>query len=514
MTTDKSDTRPSVWYYLFGAVMYLATVAIYAPVCRRVGQQAVSSGDYSHVFVMPIIAIVIYVLTKPPAGDIPSRRLPCMLLWMFGIAFAGLGLWVKDDLLIKFTLPVTILGAVGGLFGWREALRFRLSVFLMLFAVGLPTDLLLLAFSKGLSFSAAGIAHDVVGSVLPSKGPFILRQSMVLTPKHVFDVVHSCSGTRWLVAFFILGTLVAWKMRLSFRVAVRFALALTSVAVVANILRICLTLVTTVGMAGRYSFDRIHATWNAVVMVVCVVALPFLAGRAGKWRFYPSAVRIYALLVVLGFGLTMYLKAQEGSTLRVRVNRQARVAQMQVQDSLPRSTHPVLQPDAEDAPFPFAWVVCCGFVHAGTGHFLANLAVLILIAAALRAQINGRWWPVFPLLAGQAAAAMVSWLFLPGLANSSMPVLVVGASGAVSGLFGAFLVVLIATGRRWWLAGVYGTVYVASLVLEAVTRSIACRFSVISHLVAVAVGAACALVVVRMARREGTAVSVPTSSDA
>lgn len=487
--------------FAWRALLLLASVALYIPVCVRVGDLGRASGDYSHVFVMPLIAAVVYLLTRPFSGEVRERRLFSAWLWGTGVVFAGVGFGLHHDLLVKLTLPVTLLGAVGVLFGWREALRFRLAAFLLLFALGLPTDLILLTFSKGLSLTAAGIAHDVVNSLLPSNGPYILRQSAILTPSHTFDVVQSCSGTRWLVALFILGTLVAWKLQLSVRAALRFAAALGSLALIANVIRICLTLMTTLLMTGRYTFDRIHSFWNVVIVAACILALPALASRAGRWRLYLSAVRVYAVLVMVGFALTMYLKALEGTTLKLSADPQTRTTRVLVQDGLPQAMQPFLSPGA-DKPFRFAWIACSGFVHAGTMHCLTNLAVLILIGAALRQSVHGRWWPAIPLAVGQVAGALAGWLMLADQMNSArqIPVLAVGASGAVSGLFGAFLIALICAHRRWRLAAVYGAVYVASLALEAAPRSPSHLFSVTAHVVAVLTGAASMLVLTKMHR--------------
>ena len=483
--------------------MYLASVAVYTPVCIRVGYLGLTSGDYSHVFVMPVIAILVYLFSKPAPREVPDRHFMCMVLWLSGITFAYLGLKLNNELLVKFTFPVTVLGAVGGLFGWREALRFRLPVFLVVFAVGLPTDLMRLAFSKVFSFVSAGVVHDAANSFLPSAGPYILRGGTVFTRTLIFNVARSCGGTRWLVAFFVLGTLVAWRRRLSFRENVRFVAVLIAVAAFASVARICLTFLTAVLVAGRHSLGGVHTLWSVVITVICVLALPFLGNRVGKWRFYPSAVRVYVMLVIVGFGLTMFLKAREGSRLGIRLDKEKQVAHVAVKDGLPKAMHGFLRPDAQ-GPRRFAGLLCCGFVHTGTVHFLAEVGVLILIGAALRQVTGGRWWPAFPLIAGQLVGALASWMLLAPRIESAVgtSAVVAGSSGAVSGLFGAFLVSLIRARKDRRLALVYGGVYAVCLVLETLTRSPSYFFSTTSHLLAVAAGVLCTLVVGKVARPE------------
>jgi membrane associated rhomboid family serine protease len=93
------------------------------------------------------------------------------------------------------------------------------------------------------------------------------------------------------------------------------------------------------------------------------------------------------------------------------------------------------------------------FLHAGWMHLLSNMLFLWLAGASL----EDRWGRLFYLLlylAGGVVAALIHAAMNP---QSAIPM--VGASGAISGLMGAFLVRLAATRIRffYWLLVVRGT---------------------------------------------------------
>lgn len=91
------------------------------------------------------------------------------------------------------------------------------------------------------------------------------------------------------------------------------------------------------------------------------------------------------------------------------------------------------------------------FVHGGWTHLLVNMVALLAFGAGVEQAIGARRMIVFSLLCGLIAAA-VHFAVYP-----TSPVPIVGASGAISGLFGAVLRTRIALGARalWPLAALW-----------------------------------------------------------
>ena len=92
-------------------------------------------------------------------------------------------------------------------------------------------------------------------------------------------------------------------------------------------------------------------------------------------------------------------------------------------------------------PELFGWPAFAGpfgylFLHGSTLHLAMNMAMLIAFGAGIERRIGGRGMLLFYFLTG-AIAALVHFVVYP---DSDIPV--VGASGAISGLFGGIVVLL------------------------------------------------------------------------
>ena len=83
-----------------------------------------------------------------------------------------------------------------------------------------------------------------------------------------------------------------------------------------------------------------------------------------------------------------------------------------------------------------AWVTIFSsmFLHGGWFHILSNMWVLFIFGDNVEDRMGGGWYLVFYLLSGVAAALMQTFL----LSGSSAPM--IGASGAIAGVLGAYLV--------------------------------------------------------------------------
>ncbi|MDP6343466.1 MAG: rhomboid family intramembrane serine protease [Alphaproteobacteria bacterium] len=86
-------------------------------------------------------------------------------------------------------------------------------------------------------------------------------------------------------------------------------------------------------------------------------------------------------------------------------------------------------------PFLLLSPITYAFLHADIAHLLINMAFLLAFGTAIDQRIGGRRFLAFYLICTLCAAAASTVLFL----FSRELVLIVGASGAVSGLFGAVL---------------------------------------------------------------------------
>jgi membrane associated rhomboid family serine protease len=82
----------------------------------------------------------------------------------------------------------------------------------------------------------------------------------------------------------------------------------------------------------------------------------------------------------------------------------------------------------------WATVAASMFLHAGWLHLLFNMLYLWVFGVAIEDRLGHLWFLAFYFVCG-VAAAVAQWAIAP---NSLVPI--VGASGAVAGLLGAYLV--------------------------------------------------------------------------
>ena len=133
-------------------------------------------------------------------------------------------------------------------------------------------------------------------------------------------------------------------------------------------------------------------------------------------------------------------------------------------------------------------LVTAGFLHAGFFHILINMISLWFVGNALEPGIGRLNFGVIyfvSLLAGSFGAL----LFSPDIP-------VVGASGAIFGIFGALIVVARARGISIWQSGL-GFFLVLNLVLSVSIRGIALG----GHLGGLVAGLICGLLIVEVGER-------------
>jgi membrane associated rhomboid family serine protease len=133
-------------------------------------------------------------------------------------------------------------------------------------------------------------------------------------------------------------------------------------------------------------------------------------------------------------------------------------------------------------------LVTSGFLHDGIFHILVNMVSLYFVGMTLEPAIGHRNFAVvyFVSLLGGSFGAL---LFSPAIP-------VVGASGAIFGIFGALIVVARARGISIWQSGL-GFVLLLNLFLSVSIRGIALG----GHLGGLVVGLICGLLIVEVGER-------------
>jgi exosortase A len=260
------------WPFLTLVVALLVAYADY--IGWMVGQWW-KSDYYSHG---PLIPIISGYLVYRAAGRLTAlpRRGSRLGLW-FVLGCQALFL-VAEYLNVHFAQGFALVGTIWGLVwwlgGWEIAKAVAFPVAYLLFMVPLAR-LLVDVFAQPLQLYSAAFA----GAVAKIIGMNVVVEGTSLhIPGYTFEVAIACSGLKSVIAMSALGALMAYmaEAAMARRVAL-FALSLP-VALVANGVRIWLTLLlgASIGPAAAEGF--FHKASGIIVFVIAVLGL-LLAGR-------------------------------------------------------------------------------------------------------------------------------------------------------------------------------------------------------------------------------------------
>lgn len=91
----------------------------------------------------------------------------------------------------------------------------------------------------------------------------------------------------------------------------------------------------------------------------------------------------------------------------------------------------------EHDPFSIFTLISYQFMHGGWGHIMFNMLFLYIFGDNIESSLGSRFFVLFYLVAGAAAA--LSELYFDPYFGLNNPGVLVGASGSISGILGAYL---------------------------------------------------------------------------
>lgn len=188
------------------------------------------SETFTHAFLVPPIALWLAWRQRSVLAATPSVPVPWLLLPLAGACFA----WLLGDLaavgvVSQFALVCLIVLSVPALFGWAVARVLAFPLAFLFFAVpfGEFTQPVLMDWTA-----------DFTVAALRATGVPVYREGLnFVIPSGNWSVVEACSGVRYLIASFMVGTLFAYLNYRSTRRRLIFMGVAILVPVVANWLR-------------------------------------------------------------------------------------------------------------------------------------------------------------------------------------------------------------------------------------------------------------------------------------
>jgi exosortase len=248
-----------------------------------------NNDDYSAGLIVPVIAVFLVWRDRRTLRQCPF--VPC---WWGGIAFLMLaetirvyGLLSMRHIVGRYSLVFIIAGLVLTGAGWRAFRRVLWILGFLFLMIPLPVRVhnLISEPLQRLATTASVFLLQVISPDVSQEGNIV-----VLGENLRVAVTEACSGLRMLTAFIMVAAFVAYMVKRSrWQKAVLLAMSIP-VAVICNVLRICLTGVLALYVSERLAEKFFHDFAGLVMMPAAVSLLfaglrltdRFVAGETGN----------------------------------------------------------------------------------------------------------------------------------------------------------------------------------------------------------------------------------------
>jgi exosortase A len=237
------------------------------------------SGTFAHAFLVPPISLWLIWRRR----DALALLTPRAQLWMLLPLAVVAAVWLVGDLagvnaLTQLAATAMLVLTVPALLGLPVARSLTFPLAFLFFMVPLGEFLM----PQLMSWTA-----DITVSALRAFGVPVYREGLsFVIPSGSWSVIEACSGIRYLIASFMVGTLFAYLNFRSTRRRVLFGLVALAVPVVANWVRAVLIV-----MLGHLSNNRLaagvdHLIYGWVFFGIVVMLMFFIGAR---WSEAPAA---------------------------------------------------------------------------------------------------------------------------------------------------------------------------------------------------------------------------------
>jgi exosortase A len=259
--------RLAPWLLLLAALLWLL---------RDTAQAMVSiwlrSDTFTHAFLVPPIAAWLAWRRRAVLAQLTPAPVPWLLLPVAGACF----LWLLGELAAvaaasQFALVTLIVLSVPAVFGWAVARALAFPLAFLYFAVPFGEFTVPVLMEWTADFTVAALQFSGI--------PVYREGLQFVIPSGTWSVVEACSGVRYLIASFMVGTLFAYLNYRSTKRRVIFAIVSLLVPVLANWLRAYMIV-----MIGHLSGNELavgvdHLIYGWVFFGVVICLMFFIGSR-------------------------------------------------------------------------------------------------------------------------------------------------------------------------------------------------------------------------------------------
>lgn len=237
------------------AAVAAAGAALYAPVLYNLSRQWVADTNTSHGILLALAAGVVLYRRLPKLREYevtPSTG--ALLVVLAGLTLYTLGTFGAEVFVVRFSLPLVIIGCVAALWGWQHT-RAMAGVFGLLFlAIPLPTVVV-----TTLTMPLQLVASQVAETLLAAGQIEVAREgNLLMLNGATLEVADACSGLRSATSLLSVAAICAAVLNLPWwRGGLMMATALP-VAILGNGVRVAATGVLTQVIGTRATEGLVH----------------------------------------------------------------------------------------------------------------------------------------------------------------------------------------------------------------------------------------------------------------
>lgn len=225
----------------------------------------------SHGILLAIAAAVVVVRRMPELRALPLQPSSLGLLFVgVGLALFILGTVGAEVFVVRFSIPIVLVGAVIALWGVRHARALLAAFGLIVLAIPLP-GVVVTSLTMPLQLVASQVAEGLLAA---GQIPVTREGNLLFLERATLEVADACSGLRSATSLLSVAAVCTALLRLSWpRAATLMAISLP-VAIVGNGFRVAATGVLTHWIGERATQGLIHdMTGYVAFFAMCVVTV-------------------------------------------------------------------------------------------------------------------------------------------------------------------------------------------------------------------------------------------------
>lgn len=260
--------RKSTW------LVGLLFLAVFAPVLVDLVERWWDDSNYSHGFLVPLIAAYLIWHKRAELSTLavrPSRvGLVILAVGMTLFVFGNAGV---EYFIIAVSMVMVLFGLAMYLFGSQFIGKTWFAFFILLFMIPIPGVIY-----YSLTFPMQLLASKVSVEMMQGLGMSVIRQgNIIVLPDRPLEVAEACSGMRSLISLMAMGAIFGYMTQPKFWGKMAIFLLAIPVAVIGNVVRVFLTAVIAyVGQLDPTS-EPYHTLLGLSVFIVAFLLLSILA---------------------------------------------------------------------------------------------------------------------------------------------------------------------------------------------------------------------------------------------